>query len=804
MTSGTELDAYGYSHAGSRGTMSDRTIVLPGRIAELTVVGAWVRHGGDTDGAMVMTIESSDVFELVYLRNLNLYVCDKELTFTLGSRIVPTFAWDDADLDWSTTQTRTLYIARDDTAAPVLQSTIVNGSTATLSFNESLDGSSVPGPGAFVIRSERGAEDIAHETSNVDISEGRVVVTFSPAVRYGNVPEVTYTPGTDTLKDLSSNEVEGFTKDTTDPIASGGVQNLTPQGPAIERIRFTGPAKTYGIGEVIEVEAIFNEAVRVTGRPQVALAIGDETRQARWTTGQAPGARQRFAYTVVEGDFDPDGAGIESNGLTLPPGASILTEDDNETVLIDHAGLTEPARRVDGVRPLAVSAEAAGATVTVTYDEALDEGSVPSGAGGFRVTIGEASGPAVTSVAVAGETVRLALADALAAGTTGVTVTYAPPPADPIRDAAGNAALRFAAALPVTVAPDVTKPVLETGADAVVAYGDLLVLTFNEPLDEASAPAPSAFSVAIARGGTSIAGYTVSAVTVEERKVRIALSQGLRAGDTVTLTYTVPADHPIRDIGGNAGISFTRSADNRTGAPTLGFAKSTATEGTDRTITVAVSANGTQFGTDQTFTITAEGGSSAIEVEDWTLASATVTLPTGKTEQTLSMTIVDDDEARIHARGEAVEGEEYKFSVMRSDDQSTDRNEETHYVLMGITDSAFPDVQPLGHHDDNGPGGRAVTFEYDVLEGYRSNSEDRPSVKPPDDSATPEERTMTLTLQATHVTLKNGADELVHRIYIPYSVDGVFEVVTVPVRESGTARAGAAPAIVGTPAVSAP
>ena len=73
---------------------------------------------------------------------------------------------------------------------------------------------------------------------------------------------------------------------------------------------------------------------------------------------------------------------------------------------------------------------------------------------------------------------------------------------------------------------------------------------------------------------------------------------------------------------------------------------------------------------------------------------------------------------------EAVEGEAYEFSVKRSIEES--RDAESHYVLVGITDSAFPGIPALGRHEgsDNGPGGRTVTFDKMASEGRRANTED--------------------------------------------------------------------------------
>ena len=84
-----------------------------------------------------------------------------------------------------------------------------------------------------------------------------------------------------------------------------------------------------------------------------------------------------------------------------------------------------------------------GVTLTLTYDEALDEGSLAE-AGAFAVTVGGAA-RAVDSVSIAGNGVKLTLASAVAAGEE-VTVSYTAPADEStarIRDLAGNAAPSF-------------------------------------------------------------------------------------------------------------------------------------------------------------------------------------------------------------------------------------------------------------------------------------------------------------------------------------------------------------------------
>ena len=79
-----------------------------------------------------------------------------------------------------------------------------------------------------------------------------------------------------------------------------------------------------------------------------------------------------------------------------------------------------------------------GTRFTLAFDEPLDEGSVPAGAGGFTVTVirgGNAvSGHTVTDIAVSGQTVTLTLAQGVLTGDT-VTLTYSPT-STPLRDRA--------------------------------------------------------------------------------------------------------------------------------------------------------------------------------------------------------------------------------------------------------------------------------------------------------------------------------------------------------------------------------
>ena len=108
-----------------------------------------------------------------------------------------------------------------------------------------------------------------------------------------------------------------------------------------------------------------------------------------------------------------------------------------------QAELTVRLADVDEVAPTLASASVDGETLTLTWDEALDETSAP-GTEAFTVTVGGAA-RTVDALEVKGRAVVLSLATAVEPGEA-VTVGYAVPTgagAKPVRDAARNAAAGF-------------------------------------------------------------------------------------------------------------------------------------------------------------------------------------------------------------------------------------------------------------------------------------------------------------------------------------------------------------------------
>jgi uncharacterized repeat protein (TIGR02059 family) len=100
-------------------------------------------------------------------------------------------------------------------------------------------------------------------------------------------------------------------------------------------------------------------------------------------------------------------------------------------------------------------------------------------------------------------------------------------------------------------APDSTPPVLQ---DAHV-NGSSLTLAYDEPLDTGSVPAASAFSATVNGGARGVSGVSVAGSVVT-----LTLTTPAAPGDTVTVSYTVPATSPVQDQAGNDAAGFAGRA----------------------------------------------------------------------------------------------------------------------------------------------------------------------------------------------------------------------------------------------------
>ena len=91
--------------------------------------------------------------------------------------------------------------------------------------------------------------------------------------------------------------------------------------PQVSRVRISStPLNTgnYIAGEDLSVEVVFDEAVVVTGTPNVRLGIGDANRYATYQSIAADSVTLSFSYTITSEDSDSDGISIAALGRPYP------------------------------------------------------------------------------------------------------------------------------------------------------------------------------------------------------------------------------------------------------------------------------------------------------------------------------------------------------------------------------------------------------------------------------------------------------------------------------------------------------
>ena len=99
-------------------------------------------------------------------------------------------------------------LRRPATGGPAFQSAEVNGKTLTMTFDQDLDGGSVPAPGRFTVTVGSARRNVA--SGGVAIDGATVELTLSTAVMAGETVKVRYTRGANPLRNAAGFAVASF------------------------------------------------------------------------------------------------------------------------------------------------------------------------------------------------------------------------------------------------------------------------------------------------------------------------------------------------------------------------------------------------------------------------------------------------------------------------------------------------------------------------------------------------------------------------------------------------------------------
>ena len=135
---------------------------------------------------------------------------------------------------------------------------------------------------------------------------------------------------------------------------------LTTNDPGVSSIALTsdpnddshaGNDYTYVIGDDIEATITFNQAVDVTGSPQITLLIGSIEKAASCAAATNT-TTVVCSYTVAQGADAPDGVGVKANSLALNGGTIRRESSTTVNAFLGHTGVAVNAsHKVDGIRP---------------------------------------------------------------------------------------------------------------------------------------------------------------------------------------------------------------------------------------------------------------------------------------------------------------------------------------------------------------------------------------------------------------------------------------------------------------------
>jgi uncharacterized repeat protein (TIGR02059 family) len=250
----------------------------------------------------------------------------------------------------------------------------------------------------------------------------------------------------------------------------------------------------YAIGATITVTVSFNEAVTVTGTPELMLNLGGAEVAATYVSGSGSSVLA-FSFTVPSGVSSADldytsTAALRTNGGTIRDAVG-----NDATLSLPTPGAAgslgaNKAIVIDGAAPTVTQATVNGDQMVLTYSESLDVwGGANALVGGFTVMVeGQIVAISNREFGPDGKTVVITLASPVAKGQS-VSVFYEDPTisddGDAIQDVAGNDSTGFAD-LPVTnTTQDTGKPVV-TGVsipNEPMALGEVVTVTITVEAD---------------------------------------------------------------------------------------------------------------------------------------------------------------------------------------------------------------------------------------------------------------------------------------------------------------------------------
>ena len=357
--------------------------------------------------------------------------------------------------------------------------------------------------------------------------------TYTATITPAAEGEVTLDVAADVAADAADNGNLAATRETVDYDLTA--PTVTVAAPATANAPFT---------------ATFTFSEPVTGFAVGDITVGNGAASA-FTGGDGGTTYTATITPVAEGE------------VTLDVAADVAEDAAaNGNLAATRETVDYDVTAADAIGPTVASIERHAPAASPTNADALT----------WRVTFSEdVANVDPADFTVSGTTATLAVTEATASTVYDVTAS-----GGDLAGLDGTVTLGFAAAQNIAdtaTPPNALTVTAPTGADergwvldntapalvSAVVGGTMLVLTYDEALDAGSAPAASDYSVSV-----DGAAAAPSAVAVTGSRVELTLGAAPAADAAVTVTYTVPATNPVRDLVGNQAAALSARSVDRT------------------------------------------------------------------------------------------------------------------------------------------------------------------------------------------------------------------------------------------------
>jgi uncharacterized repeat protein (TIGR02059 family) len=378
----------------------------------------------------------------------------------------------------------------------------------------------VPPTSAFNVQ----VNSVRRTITSVAIVGGKVRLTLSSAVSFGDMVTVTYTkPSVNPLQTASGGVAASTStsKSVTNNIASPPVyvssviENATP---SILTISFNS-----SLANIVPATSSFYILVNSVARTINSIVISGVNVQLT------------LASPVVFGD-------VITFTYTKPSNNPLQTTSGGIAASISSKSVTNncvsPAIYVSSVVE-----NATPAILKMTYNQNL--ASIVPAASSFYVLVNSVA-RTVNSVAIAGSDVQLTLASPVIFGDI-ITVAYTKPVSNPLQTTSGGLAASITAK---SVTNNCVSPPVFVSAKIDNATPAILSMTYNPVLTNI-VPVTSSFYVLV----NSVA-RTVNSVAIVGGAVQLTLASSVVFGDIVTVAYNKPSSNPLQTASGGVAASM--------------------------------------------------------------------------------------------------------------------------------------------------------------------------------------------------------------------------------------------------------